>query len=142
MLKTVPAFAFALALTLSLHAGARADSAEASDLVGTTWVAEEIEGQGVLERPQSTLTFPSQEQIAGVAGCNRFFGTVTFDGPKLEIGNTGGTRMACAPAIDDQEQRFLKTLPRVHGFALEDGKLTLTDEDGRTLLSLRRQEDD
>jgi len=139
-LLTLVASAVVILWSLSSIESVRAGSPEESGLVAITWIAEEIDGQAVLERPQSTLTFPSEEQIAGISSCNRYFGSVRIDGNTLEFGNTGGTRMACEPMIDDQEQRFLDALSRARTFNLEDGVLILFDDAGESVLRFHSQD--
>jgi heat shock protein HslJ len=75
----------------------------AASLVGTAWVAEDIDGRGVLEQAQSTLAFAGLKRIAGRAGCNQFFGSLELGAGTLRLKPEGTTRMACSPAIMEQE---------------------------------------
>lgn len=61
---------------------AKADTA----LVGSTWLVEDIEGGGVIDSLQSTLTFDSAEKVIGMGGCNNFLGAVKIDGLCYQIG--------------------------------------------------------
>lgn len=105
-------------------------------LEGTSWQAEEIEGTGVLDRGPSTLVFAAGGQIAGRAGCNRYFGTFRQSGHALTITPTGSTRMACAPDVMDQEGKFLAALGAVRTARREGDRLLLVDGDGRVRMRL------
>ncbi len=108
-----------------------AQTMEAAGLVGTTWIAEDIRGGGVIDNLPSTLTFESFEQVTGSGGCNRYAGPVRIDGRSIAFGPLAATRMACPPAIDDQETKFFAALEDARRFAL----------DSRGLLFLYASED-
>ena len=107
-------------------------------LAGTGWLVEDIDGRGVVERGRSTMTFETAERVVGSTACNRYFAPVTLAGSTLRFGPGGSTRMACAPAVMDQERRFLEALGAVRTYRLEGGTLQLLDEAGRVVLRLTR----
>jgi heat shock protein HslJ len=102
----------AVLLTVLLTSG----GAEAADEpampapAGTAWRAETIMGRPVLASAASTITFEADGRVSGRAGCNRYFGTSTMPGEQLSFGAIGATKMACAPALMDQETRFFQAL--------------------------------
>ncbi|SMO87429.1 META domain-containing protein [Paracoccus laeviglucosivorans] len=104
------------------------------------WLAEDIQGGGVIDNLQSSLNIASDGAVSGNAGCNRFFGQAEIQGDGLTMQGLGSTRMLCAPAVMDQESKFMQALGATHGFRLmpEQGKLLLLDENGRTILLLAR----
>lgn len=112
------------------------------ELAGTSWVAEDIDGRGVMDRLQSTISFESSLRIAGNAGCNRYFGNYTLAGPELELGPLGSTMMACPEAVMDQERRFLRALEKTRVVRLdpETDLLYFSDEAGRDVLRFSRLE--
>lgn len=79
-------------------------------LLNTAWLLEDLGGTGVVDRAQSTLQFVEPGGIAGRGACNHYFGSITLEGDRLSIHSIGSTEMACAPAIMDQEARFLNAL--------------------------------
>ena len=95
------------------------------DLVGTSWLAEDIGGRGVIESAPSTLGFAEPGKVAGSGGCNRFFGAVTIDGPSIQFGEMGATMMACSPPAMDQETRYLNALGKAKRFEVKDGMLLI-----------------
>lgn len=114
-------------------------SAPPANLIGTTWLAEDIDGAGVIDNAQSTLEFTSDGRVAGRAGCNRYGGSVKLDGSKLKIDQVFATKMACAPALMDQETRFLQALEAASAFEVKDTKLIVRDAAGKQRLILDRQ---
>jgi putative lipoprotein len=109
-------------------------------LTGPTWVAEDIDGQGVVDTPESTITFTADGSAHGSGGCNRFRGSYTVEGEKLTIGPLAGTRRACLPAIMEQEDRFHAALGRTRGYRIDKGLLFLIDDQGAPTMRLRRQD--
>ncbi|MGH7354026.1 MAG: META domain-containing protein [Candidatus Rokuibacteriota bacterium] len=105
-------------------------------LNGSSWIAEAIDGQGMVGRPPITLTFESEERAVGSTGCNRYFAAVRLsERARLRFGQVGSTRMACPPLVMEQEQRFLAALEAVRGYRLDGTTLVLVD--ARDLARLR-----
>jgi heat shock protein HslJ/uncharacterized membrane protein len=105
-------------------------------LIGTSWIAEVIDGQGVLDRAPSTMTLEADQRLSGRAACNRYFGTYELGDGTLRLKPAGSTRMACEPAIMEQEARFLAALAAVTAFRREGNTLWLSDASGRMRLRL------
>lgn len=105
-------------------------------LEGPTWLAEDIKGGGVIDNAQSTLVFASGGRVTGSGGCNRLFASVNVAGDALSFGGVGTTRMACAPALMDQEQKFLGALAATRTFRFDGPYLRLYDGNGAELVRL------
>ena len=75
-------------------------------------MAEDIDGKGVIDNAQSTFSVASDGKITGRGACNGYFAQATIDGNSIKIGKAGATMMACAPALMDQERKFLAALDR------------------------------
>jgi putative lipoprotein len=104
------------------------------------WLAEDINGGGVIDDLQTVLEFAPDGQVSGMAGCNRFGGKASIDGSALSFGDLFSTEMACAPAVMDQEAKFLDALGRVASYRLDNarGKLILLDAAGNNIMVLAR----
>jgi len=131
----------ALAVLAAACAGDQGGSAPrastAPALAGTAWLAEDIDGGGVLDRVQTTVSFPAAGRIAGSGGCNRYTGAVELQGETIHTGALAATRMACPPAVMQQEGRFFEALAAaVRWRTTAEGKLLLLDGDGRTRVFL------
>jgi putative lipoprotein len=107
-----------------------------ADLIGSTWLAEDIGGRGVIDNAQTTITFDAEGGVAGSGGCNRYFGPVTIEGSTISFGDLGATSMACVPALMDQEQKFFDALAASRSYRFDDpgNKLVFLGEDGTTLV--------
>jgi putative lipoprotein len=121
---------------LALIAGAAmtGDASGAGRLEGPTWLAEDIKGGGVIDNAQSRIAFAAGGKVTGSGGCNRLFGSATIAGDALSFGGIGTTRMACAPALMDQEHKFLAALAATRTFRFEGPYLKFYDAGGAELV--------
>ena len=120
---------------------AAAPAAEAAPpLVGPDWVAEDIGGRGVVDRVRSTIALGADGRISGSGGCNRIAGSYSLAGETIGFGQMISSMMACAPAVGEQEQRFLRALARTKRWRITpEGWLLLLDAEGGRLARLVRQ---
>lgn len=78
------------------------------------WRAEDIGGRGVLDRSDVTLFLGQDGRIGGRSGCNNYSARYQLEGDRLRIfPPLIGTRMACPPALMEQERRYQDLLTRV-----------------------------
>ncbi len=99
-------------------------------LRGVEWVVEDIAGEGIIDSSRVTLEFLADGRLAGRASCNRYFGSWQQTGEGLALAPLGATRMACAPALMNQEDRFLRQLAAVDRFDIgPHGELLLLSAD-------------
>jgi putative lipoprotein len=117
----------------------KSGKAEASGPRGK-WLCESIRGHGVIDNVQTAIEIASDGKIAGSGGCNRIAGKATISGERITFGPMISTRMACAPAVMDQESRFLAALGDVRRFKVDSakGKLVLFNANNRPVLVLAR----
>lgn len=107
-------------------------------LIGGEWVVEDIAG-GMIDRSRATLLFSPAGGLTGRASCNTFTTRYTLSGEGLTIDPAATTRMACAPSLMQQEERFLDILHKSRRFELSaDGALRLIAPDGRRITARRR----
>lgn len=104
-----------------------------ANLLGTAWLAEDIDGRGVIDRARSTLEFPITGQVAGLAACNRYFGAVSLTADTIAVGNLASTRKMCSESLMEQEQRFLAALSKAKRLELtHEGQILLVYTDNST----------
>ncbi|MCC5795916.1 MAG: META domain-containing protein [Methylophaga sp.] len=95
-------------------------------LQGADWQVVEILDQPPHADSRLSLTFSTDEQLSGDAGCNRFGAQYSLTGEGLDVGALITTRRACEQALMQQEQKFLDALSQVTGFDVTlDGQLWL-----------------
>ena len=106
-------------------------------LIGAEWVVEDIGGT-LIDRSRATLDFGADGRLAGRASCNAFTATYRLTGESLTVGAAATTMMSCAPALMEQERRFMEILQRVQTFDVTDtGALVLRDDRGRAITARR-----
>lgn len=104
------------------------------------WVIEQARSAPVTDKSKTRLVFGPEGALTGHGGCNTLRGRYALEGHRLSITQVATTRMACSPALMEQEDRILSALERAaratvppHGF------LTLQDADGAVLMRASRK---
>jgi putative lipoprotein len=108
-------------------------------LAGSRWLTEAIADVALSESPQSRLEVLAEGRISGNSGCNAFTGAGQLRDGAVKIGMLATTRMACPPAIMDQEGKFLAALGKAVRYeATSNGRLVLRDSSGDELVRFSR----
>src|SRR5262249_51918040 len=112
-----------------------------SALQGTSWNLATFRAQNAM-KPASTsaaasLTFAAAGQLNGSTGCNNFSGTYTTSGSALTIKLGPMTKVGCPPDLDEQESAITTNLPKVTGYTISAGVLTLTGANAVALFTYR-----
>ena len=126
------------------EAESETESAVTNPLLDSSWRVVEIEGEPTDPAIEISLDIDSDGAIAGIGGCNRYFGTAEIDaegGFGFGLREIGATRMACPDPVMDHETRYFAALERVATFVLADDALELLDRDDGVLVRLSRQSD-
>jgi heat shock protein HslJ len=101
---------------------------------GTVWLVEDVGGGGIIDSSHITLFLDGKGRANGSGGCNRYMGRYHLSEDQLSFDQIAGTRMACAPSLMLQEQRFLKALAEISTWRIEPtGALVLTGYGGASL---------
>jgi heat shock protein HslJ len=106
------------------------------------WLAEDIDGSGVIDRLQTTLDIRDDGIVTGMGGCNRYAGSATIDSATIKFLPMASTRMACSAAAMRQEGKFHSTLEKVRAWRIDQvqRKLMLLDRQGFELMRLGRMD--
>jgi len=94
-------------------------------LASTEWQLQLLGTHGAIEAQQPTLEFDKDDKISGSGSCNRFNGTVKISGKAMSISPLASTRMACAPALNQQEQTYFTALQQAEWFLVAGTTLTI-----------------
>ncbi|MDT4877635.1 META domain protein [compost metagenome] len=113
-----------------------ADEAVTIGIEGKDWLAEDIQGGGVIDTAQTTLLVGSDGTVSGSGGCNRFMSKAAISGSSISFAEIGSTYMQCPPALMNQERKFLDVLGKTRSYRMDAGKLVLIDEGGDELARL------
>ncbi|QYZ80332.1 META domain-containing protein [Methanofollis formosanus] len=124
---------------------AKAVPPQPEPLVGTNWTLVSYHtGDAivpVIAGTEITAVFNEDGQVAGSAGCNRYFASYEVNGTEMTIGPAGSTLMACLNEdVAEQESTFLGLLGTVKSFAIEGDRLSLMDENGTAVLVFAKAE--
>lgn len=104
-----------------------------STLAGSEW------GLGEPGKHQRFIGF-KEDKVAGYAGCNRFFGSYTFDGKALTFGALGATRMMCSAPQMEKERELFRLLEATSSATVTHKTLILKDKNGVRLATLHRRD--
>ena len=102
-------------LTISLLAAGLVGCATSAPQLETehSYRVEWIGERPLIDRSHLTITLGDDGRAYGNAGCNHWFASYTLEGDKLSFSAPGSTRKMCAPALMEQEARFLASLSTV-----------------------------
>src|SRR5690349_16376422 len=78
-----------------------------------SYILEWIGERPLMDYSHLTITLGEDGRAYGNGGCNHWFAPYTLEGDKLTFGKIGSTRKLCAPALMEQEKRFLQALENV-----------------------------
>ena len=119
--------------------GAFSSAGAAERLANSKWLVTAIAGGGGVDNLRTTLEFGADGRAGGQAGCNRWTASWRVGGDRLTLDSTATTRMACLPAVADQEQKFLAALAAVSTFRIDNGSLLiLLDQKGTVVIRASR----
>ena len=102
------------------------------------WKLAEIGHPGTL-RPipaefTITLQFDRELRAYGASACNRYFAAYHVDGPRLRFQQIGATRMMCPGPAMALEGDYFAALAQVETYQLQEDQLTLSNDQGKSLL--------
>jgi len=100
------------------------------------WSLASINGSELIPTTLITAEF-KDDQIAGTAGCNNYFGEYNRTDTEISFGPFGTTRMACPDpeGVMDQENGYLATLATVTAYVVENDILWFSDANGSAVLA-------
>ncbi|SFI65653.1 heat shock protein HslJ [Pseudomonas guineae] len=101
--------------TIGLLAASLAGCATSSPQLQTeqTYQVEWIGERPLIDSSHLTITLGDDGRAYGNAGCNHWFAGYTLTGAQISFSAAGSTRKMCAPALMEQEARFLENLSTV-----------------------------
>lgn len=105
------------------------DGPNTQSLLGSEWLLEKLAGDSVIEGTTAKIGFPEAGKVAGNGSCNRFSGKVEIGDGTIAVGPLASTRMACPPAVSDQETKFLRALEGATRLAADGPDLLIYSKD-------------
>lgn len=102
-------FACLLAVALLSGCASQPDGLPEERALRVEWIGE----RPLIDRSHLTITLGADGRAYGTTGCNHWFASYQLHGQHLRFAQPGSTRKLCAPALMEQEQRFLEALSQV-----------------------------
>jgi putative lipoprotein len=104
------------------------DPSDATSPAGR-WLAEDINGGGVIDNLQTVLEIAADGTVTGTGGCNALTGKAVISADQIAFGAIASTRRACPPAVMAQEQKFFAALATARRWSIQvrTRKLILRD---------------
>jgi heat shock protein HslJ len=107
--------------------------APSSDLAGTSWAVQSINGQATQIRTPS-VEFAPEDRISGAGGCNRFSGVYEAANGAIAVRALGRTEMACDQPLMRQEDAFFTVLDEADQYRRDGERLVITTGAGRFMV--------
>ena len=126
----VPLIIFALFLVVACSQTKRLRMG-VEDFQNTDWALEEIDGNPVIDRVQSTIRFQANERIVGWGGCNRYFANFRSGYKSFEVGPEFLINLPddlSPPVVMAQEERFFTALQKSRSIRMEGAYLLIDSE--------------
>lgn len=98
----------------------------------SSWTSSDGKNYSIPSSPP-TLELGYQGSISGLAGVNRYFGSVRVKDGKLDWGELASTRMAGDPELMESETRYLNDLKSTTKVTVRGNNLVFTGKDGLRL---------
>ena len=142
-MRRTPKYGDLIALVVLTFAGASAGMAQGTAtparLTGGDWVVQSIGGASVAGDGRGRIAIAADGRVTGSGGCNRLMGRTDINGESITFSTLATTRMACAPAVMQQERKLLDALQATRSYRLDGAALTLRNVSGRELMLLARR---
>jgi heat shock protein HslJ len=129
-MRTAPILAFALPLLLAACASAGIPRIGTGD-----FVALDVNGVPITGDQPLTLRLDADGRASGSSGCNSFTASYELGSKeRFTLGPIASTRMACPPAIMEQETRYLSILDAAESYSVyASGSVSVIAPDGRAI---------
>ena len=103
-----------------------------SEMLQSRWELTLLDGKTVLAEQPIYIELTPDNRVTGFVGCNRLTGSYRIEkGNQIRFLQLATTRMACPEMA--LEARVLEMLAVIDKFVLDDGRLTLSGDDGTTI---------
>lgn len=116
--------------------GSDASAQDPADLEGKDWVLTQMldaDGKEIIVDIGVSAAFDGST-VSGVSGCNNYNASYEATGDQISFGEVAGTKMACAPDIQEIEDRYLELLATIGTFEVDGRSMSMTDTEGTPVL--------
>jgi len=133
-IKQLPLF---IALSAILTACSTLTPTAVESLQGN-WKIQTILNKAVIKNSKTQLRFDEESKLSGSASCNNISSRYESQDSTLTISHIASTRKMCLPALMEQETQLLQALNKVKRYQLNDGQLSMYDQQGVLQIKAKR----
>ncbi|PKG84541.1 hypothetical protein CXF85_07995 [Colwellia sp. 75C3] len=137
-MKNIKQLVLLIAISTTLAACNSSSSLAAPETLPGSWLVDSIKGKPVIANSMAKLKFTPKNNLSGSASCNNISTSYSSKKNAISIGPIATTRKMCLPALMDQEANFLQALSKVKRIQLENGQLSMFDQQGFLQLKAKR----
>ena len=130
--------ALLVAISTTLTACNSSSALPTQESLPGSWLVESIQDKAVVTKSTAQLNFEQQNRLSGSASCNNISSSYSLEHNSLNIGPMAVTRKMCLPALMEQESRLLQALSKVKRFQLNNGELSMYDQQGSLQIKAKR----
>jgi heat shock protein HslJ len=129
-LSTMKAALIALLYVSLLGCASQAPQLQYDQSYRVEWIGE----RPLIDRSYLSINLGADGRAFGNASCNQWFASYSQTAEQLNFSQAGSTRKLCAPALMEQEQRFLEALGQVQRWDFNAmGQLQLWPASGKPI---------
>ena len=137
-MKYIKRLVLLVAISTTLTACNSSSALPSPETLPGTWLVGSIQGKAVIAKSKAQLIFTNKNMLTGSASCNNISTRYSSQNSTLKIGPIATTRKMCSPSLMDQEAVLLKALSKVKRFQLNNGELSMFDQQGALQLKAKR----
>lgn len=128
-------FLLVISLATYLVAGCGLLGGNESELEGTKWTLDTIQGEPLA--PQFVVTAEFNDgRISGISACNSYGASYTARNGEMAMEAMAVTEMACVDdGVMELEQVYLQLIGTVKAYQVSEDRLDLLDDNGAVVLS-------
>jgi heat shock protein HslJ len=108
-----------------------------SETLPGRWVVKSIQDQPII-KSSAELVFSNENKLSGLVSCNHISTSYSTQDNSISIAAIATTRKMCRPLLMEQESTLLQALDKVRRFEINDGQLSLFDQQGTLQLKAKR----
>ena len=137
-MKKIKQLSLFVALLTTLTACNSSSAIPSPETLPGGWLVQSIQGQHIIAKSTVKLIFSSENRLSGSASCNNISTSYNTQDNSLSIAAIATTRKMCLPALMEQESTLLQALDRVRRFEINNGQLSMFDQQGTLQLKAKR----
>jgi putative lipoprotein len=105
-----------------------------SELTGTRWVVQQVNGARAAGANALRIVFGSSDRLSGTGGCNSLSGFYETDAGNIDVRALARTERACAADVMRQEEALVATLAAAARYQRDGERLVISADGGREIV--------